>query len=166
MSFLEVFKTLNKFKVEYVVAGGAAVVLHGYGRLTQDLDLIILLEKNNLGKLHDALSSIDFVPKVPVTKEQLQDEKLRDQWKNEKGMIVFSFVEKNPPFILVDIFINDKKLFGRVDKCKKIANVGGVNVPLISIEELIRLKKIAGRNKDIDDIVQLRAIKKRLNGHD
>ncbi len=44
----EVFKALNKAKVKYVVAGGVAVVLHGYMRATGDLDLIVFLDQENL----------------------------------------------------------------------------------------------------------------------
>ena len=41
MYFGEVFKALNKKRVKYVVAGGTTVVLHGYKRFTEDLDLSV-----------------------------------------------------------------------------------------------------------------------------
>lgn len=49
MFYGEVFKALNKAKVQYVVAGGTAVVLHGYRRFTDDLDLIDIVQLNALG---------------------------------------------------------------------------------------------------------------------
>ena len=50
MFYEDVFRALNKGKVRYAVAGGVAVVLHGYIRFTADLDLIIHLEEKNIDK--------------------------------------------------------------------------------------------------------------------
>jgi hypothetical protein len=64
MFYGEVFKALNKAKVKYVVAGGFAVVLHGYERLTKDLDLIVLLEEDNLNAFYNVLKKINYKYKV------------------------------------------------------------------------------------------------------
>lgn len=45
--FERIFQLLNEHEVHYVVIGGVAVVLHGYPRLTADLDLIIDLDSSN-----------------------------------------------------------------------------------------------------------------------
>ena len=47
-TFEEIVKALNKNGVRYLVVGGMAVVAHGYGRLTYDLDLVIKLTKENI----------------------------------------------------------------------------------------------------------------------
>ena len=163
MFYGEVFKALNKSRVKYVVAGGTAVVLYGYPRMTQDLDLIVLLENKNLDKFYEALKTIGYWPKVPVTKEQFIDAKQRNTWKKEKGMIVFSFVCKNPPFQLIDMFINEPIKFKDLYTQRKNIRIEGVQIPLISIDHLLKLKKKAGRNKDLDDIVQLKAIQRAQN---
>ena len=36
-----IFDALNRADVRYVVVGGLATVLHGYARLTADVDLIV-----------------------------------------------------------------------------------------------------------------------------
>ena len=69
MFYGEVFQALNKAKVRYVVAGGIAVVLYGYSRLTKDLDLIVFLSRDNLDAFFEALKKIGYNPKVPVTKK-------------------------------------------------------------------------------------------------
>ena len=160
MFYGAVFKALNKAKVKYVVAGGAAVVLYGYTRFTQDLDLIVLLEENNLKKFYEALKAIHYSPKVPVAKEQFSDSKQRQQWKKQKGMIVFSFVDQNPPFQMVDMFVDEPIKFEELYKHKKDVRVEGIKIPLIAIDHLLKLKKKAGRDKDLDDIVQLNEIKR------
>ena len=39
--FLQVFKALGLQKVDYVLIGGVAVILHGMERLTRDMDIIV-----------------------------------------------------------------------------------------------------------------------------
>ena len=160
MFYGKVFKALNKARIKYVVAGGTAVVLYGYPRLTQDLDLIVFLEEKNLGKMYDVLKTIDYWPKVPVTKEQFTDKKQREQWKKTKGMIVFSFVSRQPPFQLIDMFVDEPIRFAELYKKKKNVKIDGLDIPLIHIDHLLKLKKQAGRDKDLDDIVQLKRIKR------
>ncbi len=162
MNYEKVFKALNKARVKYVVAGGIAVVLYGYPRLTRDLDLIVFLEEKNLGIFFDALRSVGYMPKVPVTREQFQDHQQRKRWKKEKGMIVFSFVESQPPFEMIDMFVDEPIAFKDIYKQHTTIALKGVNVPLIAIDHLIRLKQQASRPKDIDDIVQLKHIKKHM----
>ena len=156
----EVFKALNKVKVKYVVAGGMAVNLHGYPRFTKDLDLIVFLEDKNLEKLFEALQSIGYSPKVPVTKEQFKDKKQRDLWKKEKGMIVFSFVENKPPLKLIDIFVDEPFPFDEIYEKRVQIKVNGIIVPVININQLKKLKKAAGRPQDLIDFVQLEAIQR------
>lgn len=156
----DVFKALNKAKIKYVVAGGVAVVLHGYQRLTKDLDLIVFLDERNLDKFYEALKKIDYLPKVPVTKEQFINRKERKKWKKEKGMIVFSFCQKDPPFKIIDMFVDEQISFDRIYKNKVNTRIHGVPVPVISIDHLKKLKRKAGRPQDLIDIVQLEAIKR------
>ena len=159
MFYGDVFKTLNKSRVKYVVAGGVAVVLHGYQRLTNDLDLIVFLEENNLEKLFESLGTVGYIPKVPVTKDQFKDKSQRDRWQKEKGMIVFSFVQRKPPFNLVDIFVQYPLDFDSLYKNRINVKVDNVVIPIASIDHLIKIKQKAGRNIDLNDIEQLKKIK-------
>jgi len=45
----EVYRALNKAKIDYLVCGGTAVVMLGFSRVTVDLDLIAGLEKKIWG---------------------------------------------------------------------------------------------------------------------
>ena len=165
MIYLDVFKALNKAKVKYVVAGGVAVIIYGYERFTKDLDLIIHLEADNIDKLFDALHKVGYKPRIPVSKEEFKDEKRRKQWQKEKGMLVFTFFHNEPPFKNIDIFIEDPIPFKKVYLQKKNIKIQGVNIPLISIEQLRLLKRKAGRPQDIIDLKQLNEIVF-VNGND
>ena len=163
MLYGKVFNALNRAKIKYVVAGGTAVVLYGYQRYTHDLDLIVYLEEKNLDKLFEALKAIGYGPKVPVTKEQFKKHENRERWKKEKGMIVFSFVSKDPPFDLIDIFVDEPIKFDIVYKNRVDIKVDRIKIPLISINHLLSLKRKAGRDVDLNDIVQLEEIKRIQN---
>ena len=63
-------RTLNTAKIDYVVCGGAAVVMFGFTRMTIDLDLIVSLEKDNLSKLYDTLLRLGYKTRVPVKKDE------------------------------------------------------------------------------------------------
>ncbi len=101
---------------------------------------------------------------MPVTKQQFSDNKQREEWKKTKGMIVFSFVKRRPPFDLIDMFVDEPIKFAGLYKSKKDVCVDGIKIPIIAIEHLVKLKKKAGRNKDLDDIVQLNVIKRMQKG--
>jgi predicted nucleotidyltransferase len=163
MFYGDVFKALNRARVRYVVAGGVAVVLYGFLRYTKDVDLIVHLQEENLARLFDALLKIGYYPKAPVSKEQFVDAKIRERWRKEKGMIVFSFYHKSDPFKAIDMFIEEPMCFSLLHKNRTIVKSEGVRVPLISLDHLRILKKRAGRPHDLDDLEQLNAIKRFRN---
>ena len=51
-----VVKTLNSYHIPYALCGGMAVVLHGYPRLTRDIDLLI--RPSDLAGARDALAGM------------------------------------------------------------------------------------------------------------
>lgn len=53
--FIQIFDSLNKGKVEYVLIGGFAVILYGLPRVTEDIDLFIDPDEDNIERLKDAL---------------------------------------------------------------------------------------------------------------
>jgi hypothetical protein len=58
MLFEEIFRELNRRKIDYIVVGGVAVVMHGVVRLTADLDLMVHLEEKNLTKFVKVMNEL------------------------------------------------------------------------------------------------------------
>ncbi len=56
--FLKVLKALGKEKVDYILIGGFAVILHGLPRLTQDIDIFVKMNSENIKKLQKALDDV------------------------------------------------------------------------------------------------------------
>lgn len=160
MFYNDVFGVLSKYKVKYVVVGGTAVNLHGVPRFTADLDLIIDLSRENILNLVKALKEIRFKPKIPVEPEELADEEVRKRWIEEKKVIVFSF--HNIPHYdrTVDIFINNPIPFSELEKRRILLNVSGLKISLVSLDDLIYLKKLANRQQDLADVESLKKVKK------
>ena len=155
MFYEDVFRKLSDKKVKYVVVGGIAMVLHGVVRFTADLDLMVCLEEKNLLNFIFALDEIGYKPKLPVKSKDFADPVKRRLWKNEKNMQVFTFFHPKMPFRLIDVFVDEPIDYDKVDEKKKVVNVQGIKIPLVSMEHLKELKTISARPQDIADIKAL-----------
>lgn len=90
--------------------------------------------------------------------EEFADRQKRRGWIAEKGMKVFSVY--NPANMMegIDVMIEDYIKFDEAYTRRKVINAGGVEVPLISITDLIKLKEQVGRGRDNIDISALKEI--------
>lgn len=162
LKFIEIFSTLNKEGVRYLVVGGIAVNLYGIERATADIDLVIDLEEDNLNRFVKAIKKLGFKPKVPVKIEDLPNKEIRDRWVKEKDMKVFSLFDPKNPFFLLDVFVEMPFDFQKVYKAKKGIRVGRIYIPLIPLKDLIIMKEKTGRPQDIADVFYLKKIKKEM----
>ena len=55
-------RALDEARVRYLVVGGLAVIAHGYGRLTMDVDLVVQLEAGNVIAAFEALAKLGYRP--------------------------------------------------------------------------------------------------------
>ena len=158
MIYEEIFRTLNAKKVNYVVVGGVALVLHGVVRLTAGLDLIVRLETKNLTKFISVIKGLGYRPKVPVKAEEFIDNEKRETWRKEKGMQVLSFYHPKKPAPLLDVFVNEPIDYETLADEKEVIQAGSIKIPVVSRRHLIALKKISGRPQDIADINALKEV--------
>jgi hypothetical protein len=90
-SFEAVMRALNDAGVRSILVGGMAVVAHGHGRMTHDLDLVVDLQHDNVLRLFTALSRLESRPLVPVTATGFADAETRRSWIDQKNMTVLNF---------------------------------------------------------------------------
>lgn len=157
--FLPVFKQLNVADVRYVVVGGVATILHGYVRATTDIDLIVDLQIDEAEKAIEALSGEGYKPRIPVQAKEFADNNKRKQWIETKGMTVFSMFHPEQPGLSIDLFAQHPIPFDELWERSQVFDVDGTGIRVCSLDDLIRLKQLAGRNKDMDDIEKLLKIK-------
>ena len=157
--FTEPLTALADAGVDFIVVGGLATIAHGYLRTTQDVDVVIHLVPENVTKAMSALERVGYRPKVPVPAADFADPAKRRAWIAEKHMIVFSMFHNETFRPLVDFFVEHPLPWEEMRDGAKLLDVGGGGlVPVCSLDHLIRLKRSAGRAKDLADIEELEAL--------
>lgn len=155
LSYEDVFKELQESKIKYLVIGGIAVNLHGFQRTTGDIDIMLAMESENVLKFIKIAKKLNLAPRVPVKPEDFADPKKVENWKKYKNMKVFSFIDIDNPAISIDIMTENYIPFDESYKRRKNVKAWGITIPVVSIEDLIKLKKISGRPQDLADIEAL-----------
>jgi len=156
-SITTVLRTLNASGVRYLVVGGLAVIAHGHVRLTRDIDIAFAFEDVNYLQGLKALATLGYEPNVPVSLEDAADEVKRQQWIEEKGMLVLHMRSERFRDVPVDVFVDfPLDLEEELREAEQISIFQGEVSPVIRLEGLIKMKEVAGREKDLLDLKQLR----------
>ena len=158
--FEPIFQILNTARVRYVVVGGLATVLHGYARLTADVDLAVDLAPEEATKLIQALVAKGFRPQVPVLPEEFANPAVREVWLREKHMRAFSLVDPTNPMRVVDLLLKPEVPFEELLVRSREVLLNRTKIRIASIDDLIALKRQAGRPQDLADIEQLETIRR------
>ncbi len=161
MSLFEpVLEALNRSQVRYVVVGGLATVLQGHARLTADVDLVIDLAPVEARRTIGTLLDLGFQPRLPVAAMDFADPAIRRQWVEERGMRVFSFYDPLNPMRSIDLFAEHPVEFEGLFRRAEVLPLRSTEARVASIPDLVQLKRLAGRPKDLDDIEKLEAIQR------
>ena len=145
MDIENLLRLLNENNVEYVIIGATAFPVHGYSRSTLDLDIFIRPTGTNASRTLKALTDFGY----DVTDISVED------LVSKKILIRQYSVETDiHPFVKGVTFdeIWENKVAGRI---------GNVPVYFASLEDLITMKRAAGRSKDQEDLKILRKIQER-----
>jgi len=154
-----IFIALNQADVRYLVAGGIAVNIHGYQRMTADLDIVIQLDTKNIKNAMGCLSKLKYEPLIPVNSNDFADPAKRKDWIETKNMQVLSLQSQQFPETTIDIFVTEPFDFDEEYKIATIADLTpDLSFKLVNIPALIKMKQNTGRAKDMDDIEHLKII--------
>jgi predicted nucleotidyltransferase len=141
--FSDFVQALNDNHVEYILVGGYAVIIHGYRRVTGDMDIWVNRTKDNYVKLLKAFSQFGLSV-FDMTEDKFLDPEAAD---------VFTF-GRQP--VSIDILTRLKGVqFENAFAQALIFDDNGLKVRFIHLNHLIDAKKAAGRFKDLDDIEKL-----------
>lgn len=146
-------KRLLEHQIDFVVVGGFASVLHGSPIVTRDLDICITLNEDEIRKLREALK--DLAPKHrmnPSAKPSfLEFPKTLNGWKNiylETELGILDAMSELRP-------IGD---FDRVKSRSIEISLYGFQCRVISIEDLLEIKRTMTRPKDMETVLYLEEI--------
>lgn len=113
-SVQDFFTVLEQRKIDYVLAGGIAILHYVEGRNTQDLDLLM------------AVSSLGKLPELKVSSQDMY------------------FVRANYNELQIDILLTQNPLFKKVhSQYSKVENFLDRKIPLATVEGLLLLKLYA-----------------------
>ena len=139
--FKDFLKLLNSHGVKYLLVGGYAVGYYGYPRATGDMDIWVAVDKDNAAKTAAVLCEFGMP---------------------EKDVSDTLFLEKNQiirmgfPPVRIEVLtgvsgVNFDDCFNR----RKSVDIDGIGVNLISVEDLKKNEKAAGRHQDLQDLEHL-----------
>lgn len=154
----ELLKMLAEAKIEFVLVGGLAVALHGYQRVTMDVDVVLAMDKGNLQRFIAVAKISSLHPTIPVPLDALAQPELIEQWCREKGMLAFSLRGAETMATVLDVLVRPVIAFADLRRDATMVAVGSIKLPVASIEHLIAMKTGTGRGKDLIDIEELRKI--------
>jgi hypothetical protein len=145
IDFLEFLELLDNHEVEYLLVGGYAVILHGYARITGDMNLWVNQTNENYNKLKLVYTNFG----APIFSIEDFESYKFDVWSIG--------VETRKIEILTKVsgleFKESKK------NCVYL-NFEKFKIPYIDFEDLMKNKITTGRLKDLADVEQLMKNKK------
>jgi hypothetical protein len=137
-------RRLNQEKFDYALCGGLALALYGIPRATVDID--VLIQKENLEKVHTLAHGLGYIMKAnPMTFAGGAVEIHRVSKEDEETGDWFSL-----DFLSVTPAIQE------VWKSRREVEWEEQKLWVVSREGLIRLKSLRGSGQDLDDIQKLR----------
>lgn len=152
-----VIELLGSHQVEYVLIGGLAAITHGAPLVTQDIDICYARDRTNLERLADALRAVhaDLRGAEPGLPFRLDARTLANgdsfTFTTDVGWL--------------DILATPSGVSG-YDELARTADayqLWGHQVLVASLDDLIRMKRAAGRPKDLLAVEELAALRSELD---
>jgi len=143
-----IFAALDAHAVEYVVIGGIAVQVHGHVRMTNDLDLIPSPSPENLERLAEALTELDARVLNPGSEHLKIDARMLPRatlWQLSTRHGDIDVLHDAP----------GAAPFPQLRERALVIAPGGHPIPIAGRDDLIRMKRAAGRPTDLADIAAL-----------
>lgn len=143
--FLAVLRALDREGVDYALVGATALGLHGIVRATEDIDLFVRPQADNVERLRRALRAVWDDPDV----EQITAEDLAGQYPT---------IRYGPPgeVFVIDLLSRLGSAFRFEDLEVETVTIEGVSVRVATPATLYRMKKDTLRPIDRADAAALR----------
>ena len=154
----DLIRNLADAEIAFVLVGGLAVALHGYQRVTMDVDVVLAMTPENLRRFIDCAKTAGLRPVIPVPIDALADPDQIEQWHREKGMLAFALRGTDMMSTVIDVLVRPVVPFAELRRDAAMVPVGTLTIPVASIEHLIVMKTGTGRGKDAIDIEELRKL--------
>ena len=140
----DLLAALSKHRVDYALVGGAAVILHGLTRFTEDIDLFLPTDASNLDRLKDALRDVFTDPAIDEI--------------TATDLVEYAVVRYGPPDadLVIDLMTRVGEAFRYEDIEAQDIEVEGIAARVATPRTLYRMKRGTLRPKDRIDAEALR----------
>lgn len=149
----ELFEQLSERGVDFVIIGGFAVNVHGYVRATKDVDIVPDPDYANLVRLADALKGIG-AEQIGVDAHLLPNQPTDPHGLAEGGSFQLQTSLGRLDILQEGISIPS---YARLAATAIEVPFRGHALRVCSLEELIAMKRAAGRPDDLRDLEKLTA---------
>lgn len=141
--------------LEFVVIGGVCVVFHGALLATFDLDICCAFGEDNVRRIENAVKDLNPVHRLTANKLPL--EMTRDSFRDLRNLYLQTDLGK------LDCLGEVKGLgnYESVVKQSVVASFSYGQFRFLNIDALITAKKAVGRDRDLDAVRRLTAIKEK-----
>jgi len=139
-----VIECLERDKIKYAICGGIAVIIHGYPRLTRDIDILVLSEDRE--KVEESVKDAGYILKSGVIPFDIGK-------KTERRIFRISKIE-GEEFLTLD-FIMVSPLLQKAWQTRENRLLENKNIVVVSREGLVFMKRMANRPQDIADLANL-----------
>lgn len=134
--FKEFIQLLNEHKVQYLLVGGWAVGFYGNPRATKDIDFLVATDDENITKLQQALLAFG----APTVENSVFQQK-GNVFRMGRSPIQIDIINEADGISFIECYEH-----------KNIIEIDGINIAMISRNDLIKNKKASGRHRDLADI--------------
>jgi hypothetical protein len=159
MFYIDLFAALDRHKVDYLLIGGLAVSLHGVERATMDVDITVAMHPANLVALIETAQELNLTPVLPVPLETLSNIELLRDWQAQRRLEAFALRTPELAGVTIDVLLFPPVDFTGMMKRAVEFDVAGTTIKVVSIDDLIALKRAVGRPIDLSDIEHLQRVK-------
>ena len=132
------------------IIGGVAASVLGRPRLTEDVDVLVILDRHEWAPFLEAGREFGFAPRI--------DDAL-DFADTSRVLLVLH----QPSAIPIDVVLGALPLEEEIVRGARHVEVGGVRLPIATPESIVVMKAIARRARDIADIESILEVHDRLD---
>lgn len=144
--FEDLLDALDEARVRYLIVGAHALAAHGIPRATGDIDILVQAERGNAARVYEALVQFG----APIEQHRITPADFE---------VEGDVYQMGLPPRRIDLLTRiDGVTFDEAWEGRDVLTYEGRRLAVLSVRDLVRNKRAAGRPKDLADLELLRSV--------